>query len=91
VVGINEPVRIYEMMEINADASAALREQVNLFNSAHELFEQHRWKDAETAFNKVLTLFPDDGPSLLYLDRCRHYLQNPSADDWDGVFDMNEK
>jgi adenylate cyclase len=68
-----------------------LREQVKLFNNAHEIFEQRNWAEAEKAFNQDLELSPGDGPSLLYLDRCRHYLKNPPAHDWDGVFDINEK
>jgi class 3 adenylate cyclase len=91
VVGVNEPVRIYEVMETQANVTDALREQVKLFHNAQEIFEQRDWAEAEKAFNSVLELSPGDGPSLLYLDRCRHYLQNPPAHDWDGVFDMNEK
>jgi class 3 adenylate cyclase/CheY-like chemotaxis protein len=91
VVGMNEPVRIHEVMEIKADAADALRELADLFCKAYELFELRIWKDAEIAFNKVLTLFPDDRPSLLYLDRCRQYREKSPADDWGGIFDMNEK
>jgi adenylate cyclase len=88
---MNEPVRIYEVMEINADASTALHELADIFCKAQKLFESRNWKDAETAFNKVLALFPDDRPSLLYMDRCRQYYEKAPPDDWDGVFDMNEK
>jgi adenylate cyclase len=91
VLGINEPVRIHELLETNADASEVLREQVNLFQKAHELFEQRAWTEAEKMFNRIVEMFPEDGPSLLYLNRCQQYLQNPPAHDWDGVFDINEK
>jgi len=91
VLGINEPVRIYEIIETIADASEALREQVNVFEKAHELFERRSWTEAEKIFNQILEMFPGDGPSLLYQNRCRYYLQNPPAHDWDGVFDINEK
>jgi len=91
VIGINEPVRIYEVMETTANASEVLLEQVNLFQKAHELFERRDWTEAEKIFNQILETSPGDGPSLLYLNRCRHCLQNPPAYDWDGVFDINEK
>jgi class 3 adenylate cyclase len=39
VVGINEPVRIHEVLETKADAPPALHEKVHLFNKAHSLFE----------------------------------------------------
>jgi adenylate cyclase len=91
VVGINEPVRIHEILEIYADASEDLREQVNLFQKARELFERREWTEAEKTFSQILETRPGDGPSLLYLDRCRRYNKNPPARDWDGVFDINEK
>jgi class 3 adenylate cyclase len=89
--GMSEPVNIHEILEIKAEAPAALLEQVDLFDKAHELFESRNWKDAESAFAQALERFPEDAPCILYLNRCRQYLQNPPAGNWDGVFDINEK
>jgi class 3 adenylate cyclase len=91
VVGINEPVRIYEILETEDGASEELREKAHLFQIAQELFEKRDWAEAEKTFNQVLETSPDDGPSLLYQNRCRLFLQNPPAKNWDGVFDINEK
>jgi class 3 adenylate cyclase len=91
VVGINEPVRIHEILETKADAPAALNEQTALFHNALGLFESRNWKDAEKAFARVLQIAPKDGPTLLYLNRCQQFIQSPPADDWDGVFNFEEK
>jgi len=91
VKGINEPVRIYEILETNAEASEALREQVNLFQKAHELFEKRNWTEAEKMFNNILETSPGDGLSLLNMNRCRQFFNKPPAHLWDGVFDINEK
>jgi len=91
VVGINEPVRIHEIMELKADASDALFEQVYLFHKAMDLFEARNWKDAEIAFNMVLDIYPQDGPSKHYIERCRQYQEYPPAADWDGSFNLTEK
>jgi class 3 adenylate cyclase len=91
VVGINEPVRIFEILEEKDHASSALNEKTTLFHNAHGLFEARRWVDAERGFNNVLNLFPGDGPSILYIDRCRQYQNHEPVDGWDGVFDMIEK
>jgi class 3 adenylate cyclase len=91
VVGINEAVRIHEIVETKADASAALQEMVYLFHKALDLFEERNWQDAGQAFKQVLELFPNDGPSLLFIDRCRQYRDHPPAPDWDGVFNLTEK
>jgi class 3 adenylate cyclase len=91
VVGIHEPVRIYEILEIKADAPPALYEMTALFHNALGLFEFGRWKDAESAFSHVLKVAPDDGPSLLYLDRCRQYQEYPPEVGWDRVYNFTEK
>jgi class 3 adenylate cyclase len=91
VVGINEPVRIHEILELKADASDALFEQVYLFHKALDLFEARNWKDAEDAFNQVLKLYPEDAPSKHFLERCRQYQEYPPAADWDGSLNITEK
>ena len=91
VVGINEVVRIHEILEIKAEASDALFEQIYLFHKAFDLFEERNWKDAEAAFNQVLQAYPNDGPSKHFIERCRQYMEYPPANDWDGSFNITEK
>ncbi|WP_461247362.1 adenylate/guanylate cyclase domain-containing protein [Treponema sp. R6D11] len=91
VVGINEVVRIHEILELKAEASDALFEQVYLFHKAMDLFEDRNWKDAEVAFNQVLKTYPNDGPSIHFIERCHQYMEYPPADDWDGSFKISEK
>ncbi|MCL2181740.1 MAG: adenylate/guanylate cyclase domain-containing protein [Treponema sp.] len=91
VVGINEPVRIYEIIDIKADASRARRDRIDIFTEAYGLFESRKWMDAELIFNKLLEQFPDDKPSLLYQVRCRKFQKTPPDPNWDGVFNLSEK
>ncbi|MDR2964303.1 MAG: hypothetical protein LBU88_00820 [Treponema sp.] len=91
VVGIQEPVRIYEILETRADASANLQKLAQLFNEAFILFESRKWTEAEQSFKQILELFPEDGPSRLFLDRCVQFQHQPPAPDWDGVFKLTEK
>jgi class 3 adenylate cyclase len=91
VVGIKEPVRIYEVLETKADAPPVMHELVALFHNALGLFDFGRWKDAERAFSQVLKTAPNDGPSLLYLSRCRKYQEQPPKSDWDRVYNFTEK
>ena len=37
------------------------------------------------SFEKVLEIRGDDAASALMIERCRHQIENPSADDWDGT------
>ena len=41
-------------------------------------------------FDEIHTEYPDDQPSQIYIDRCRHNRDNP-PDDWDGVYTMTDK
>ena len=91
VVGINEPVRIYEALELKADATPAMQNKVELFHRAHTLFESRDWEGAQSGFRGVLKMHPDDGPSRLFLERCRECLKSPPPDDWDGVISLGEK
>lgn len=91
VVGINEPVRLCELQELADNAPAELQEQTEIFHQALSLFEQRDWNAAARIFGKALEKHPNDRPSLLYQKRCRQYLQAPPEDDWDGVYNLNEK
>ncbi|WP_461247409.1 adenylate/guanylate cyclase domain-containing protein, partial [Treponema sp. R6D11] len=91
VVGINEVVRIHEILEFKSDATDALFEQIYLFHKALDLFEARNWQDAEAAFNQVLKTYPNDGPSKHYIKRCQQYQKFPPAADWDGSFNITEK
>ena len=48
-------------------------------------------EEAENIFNQVLKLYPDDGPALLYLERCRQYQDYEPDNNWDGVYTFSEK
>ena len=91
VVGIHEPVRIYEVLELNADASSQMRECVEFFHAALELFEKREWAAARAAFERVLACSSRDGPAQCYIDRCGKFLETPPLSDWDGVYNLTEK
>jgi class 3 adenylate cyclase len=91
VVGISEPIQIYEVLDLVSGAKGQLQELAALFNSGITLFEARDWRQAETVFSRILRQAPDDGPSLLYLQRCRRFLKTPPDKDWNGIFNINEK
>jgi len=91
VVGIRKPVRIYEILDLIQDAAPSLHKLVELFHKALDVFESRDWKNAESAFTVTLKQFPNDYPSKLYLKFCKHFLQNPPPNDWDGVINIKEK
>jgi class 3 adenylate cyclase len=91
VVGINEPIRIYEILETKDGASNNLQKLIQLFNKAFALFESRKWTEAGLAYKQILQIFPNDGPSRLYLNRCIQFQKNPPPPDWEGIFRLTAK
>jgi adenylate cyclase len=91
VVGINEPVRLYEIIDEASQTAAEMKEAVEVFHSGLTWFEKKDWGRATKDFGTVLRMRPDDGPAKKYLQRCIDYKTKPPADTWDGVFNLSEK
>ena len=90
VVGKQEPVRLYNVLDIASEAPAELVKRVELFHQALELFEKREWKKAAKGFNEV-ALLEEKGPANIYIKRCQQYLEKAPADNWDGVYNLTEK
>lgn len=92
VKGRQKPVRV---LEVIARRDAKIRENVKsmlpVFVNGVRYYHQRDWKKAEDCFEYCLKIVPDDGPSLLYLERVREYTENPPPEAWDGVFTMHTK
>lgn len=64
---------------------------LDLFAEGRKLYKLMRFSDAQAQFAEALKVDADDGPSKIYYLRCKHYIENPPAEDWDGVFVMKTK
>jgi adenylate cyclase len=91
VVGITEPVRLYEIIEEASQTAAEMKEAVEVFHSGLTWFEKKDWSRASKDFSTVMRMRPDDGPAKKYLQRCNEYKVKPPSDYWDGVFNLSEK
>jgi adenylate cyclase len=96
VKGKLQPVTIYELIgraSENSDYGTPeeVRQRVDLFQQAHELYRRRRWEDAQKSFQTILDKWPDDGPSRAYWKRCQDYLFDEPPSGWDGVFTMTHK
>jgi adenylate cyclase len=78
-------------MDLAGDAPAKTRKLAELFAAALGIYENRDWTAAEAAFEAALNLESTDGPSLLYLDRCRSYRASPPPADWDGIYNWDQK
>jgi adenylate cyclase len=91
VVGKNEPIKVYQLMERKGATSAKLAALAAAFELALGHYKQRDYAQALAGFEQCVEMVPEDGPSKVYCKRCALYLENPPADDWDGVFNLTEK
>ena len=91
VVGINEPVRLCELIDMADAASEQNKKLVKVFHEALDHFEGRRWKEAIDGFNEALSIKPDDTPSIMYLDRLKQFSVSLPDDSWDGVYNLTSK
>ena len=91
VVGINEPVRLCELIDMADIASEQDRKLVTVFHEALEHFEKRSWKQAIEGFNEALQIKPNDTPSTIYLDRLKQFSVTLPDENWDGVYNLTSK
>jgi adenylate cyclase len=95
VKGKKEPTAIYEVFHpIGESPEPDLTRPegfMEAWDAAMALYREQKFEEAQEAFEYVRELFFDDGPSMVYVERCEVMAQNPPGDGWDGVFVMTHK
>ena len=91
VVGISEPVRLYELVDEAELVDDQTGERVHIFHKGLEKFEEKNWAEALKMFTKVQEIDSEDGPSGIYIKRCQEYLKKAPPANWDGVFNLTTK
>ena len=91
VVGIKTPVRLYEIIDEKDIAKPEIIEAMDIFHQALDVFENREWKKALDTFQQVKGILGEDGPSNLYIKRCKEYMVKPPSDNWDGVYNLTMK
>ncbi len=90
VKGATQPVKLFEILEgldpLEHPSPEALLEA---FSAGLTYYRARDWRKATDRFVRALGVWPGDGPSRLYLNRCAQYSVTPPPDDWDGVWDLD--
>jgi len=64
---------------------------LDLFARGRKLYKLMQFEEALKFFGQALKIDAEDGPSKVYFARCKHYVENPPPEDWDGTFVMTTK
>jgi adenylate cyclase len=91
VKGKAKPVAVYELIGLDEEVPDTKRQVVGCFLQGIELYRARRFAEATEQFKQALKMDPNDGPSTVYLHRCRDLAGNPPPADWDGVYVMQHK
>lgn len=71
--------------------SGEKKKVLHLFNEGRKSYKLMQFDEARKYFAQALKVDPEDGPSKVYYARCKHYIEHPPPEDWDGVFVMQTK
>ena len=71
--------------------TAEKQEVLRWFAEGRKAYKLMDFARARDCFASALKIDKEDGPSRVYFFRCKHYIENPPPDDWDGVFVMKTK
>jgi hypothetical protein len=67
------------------------RQLLEHFTTGRNLYKLMKFEEALAEFTKALKIDEKDGPSKIYYARCKHFIEDPPPEDWDGVFVMKSK
>ena len=93
VVGINTPLRLYELLDIACEAPPELLAMVKSWEQAFGFYETREFLAAQNIFKTIYQRNNMDLVAKKYLDRCTKYLETPPEESvWDnGVDNLTEK
>ena len=90
VKGKLQPVAIYELLD-GAENHAKYSVLLEQFASAMAAYREQDWNEAVLQFGTLLTSFPDDGPTQIFLQRALDFREHAPETGWDGVHVMKSK
>ncbi|MDR0313779.1 MAG: adenylate/guanylate cyclase domain-containing protein [Treponema sp.] len=91
VVGINTPLRLYELLGLMHTATDDEKDTVIQWEQALNLYELRQFKAAAKQFHSLMERDAKDKVAELYAGRCMKYETNPPPEVWDAVNNLTEK
>jgi adenylate cyclase len=95
VVGINTPVRLYELLGLRSEpdpqGGAGTEAALAAWEEALARYEKREFQVAAEMFYAILARDETDGVARLYMNRCKKYIATPPSADWDGINILTQK
>ncbi|HNV70157.1 MAG TPA: adenylate/guanylate cyclase domain-containing protein, partial [Candidatus Ozemobacteraceae bacterium] len=91
VKGKLKPMRVFEIIGEHGDRDELWQKVIPVYDEGITAYLNRDWDKAQAAFESILLLIPEDGPSLTYIERCQAFREAPPPPDWDGRFILKTK
>jgi len=92
VKGKDDPVAVHESLDHRRHTlNGTLDELLGHYGEGLATYRARRWGEAEQAFANACRAVGGDGPSAMYIERCRQFAKAPPPSDWDGVWSLTSK
>jgi len=85
VYGKEEPVAVFELVGLAGEELGPQGELIRHFEDGLAAYRNRDFELAIQYFQAAAEVDPTDGPTLLYMERCRDFMVNPPPAEWDGV------
>jgi adenylate cyclase len=89
VVGKAEAIKIYELLDLPETQDSNRQRVLELYYQGKKFYRQKDFVEAKKQFKDALEINPDDGPSLVFLDRCQKFIKDPKS--YTSVFSLSSK
>ncbi|MCF8092394.1 MAG: adenylate/guanylate cyclase domain-containing protein [Desulfotignum sp.] len=86
VKGKTEPVVIYTVYQPSEKQRQSLQNELSIHEKALSYYQNRLFDKAFDQFSQLGDLCPDRKIYAIYQERCKIFMANPPARDWDGVF-----
>ena len=86
VKGKEQPIRIYEPLCEEKDATEEMHKLVKDYHVAHEHYVHQEWDEAEVCFKALEEQESNKLLYSVYLERIENLRNQDLAEDWDGTF-----
>src|SRR5262249_4791285 len=90
VKGKNQPVAIYELIGLAVE-KPKYDEMLSVFSRGLTAYKAGEWREASAVFQMLAADDDEDGPTKLFMNRCRSFMKAAPKGVWDGVYTMTTK
>jgi adenylate cyclase len=90
VKGKNEGVTIYELVCRKSKVSSQQLSYIKTYERGFHYYKKKKFKEAIVEFEKCLNI-KDDLAAKAFIKRCREYIKNSPAKNWNGIYEWKSK